>query len=61
MTKSRAQINADSDAKRGMKVKGVKLHIDTIALLEQLSKTNEVPQNKIVTEAIELWAKQHQS
>lgn len=52
MAKSRVQINADSDAKRGYKTKGLKLHVDTIAMLEQLSVKLNKPQNQIVTEAI---------
>lgn len=59
MSKSRVQIQAESDAKRSMKVKGIKLHLDTIALLEQLADASGKPQNQIVTEAIELWADAH--
>ena len=59
MAKSRVKINADSDTKRGYKTKGLKLHVDTIAMLEALSVKLNQPQNQIVTEAISQLFKEH--
>ncbi|MFB6348923.1 hypothetical protein [Moraxella marmotae] len=59
MAKTITQIQADSDKKRGMKTKGIKMHIDTIALLERLAKTHNIPQNQLVAEAISLWQAHH--
>ena len=59
MAKSRVKINADSDTKRGYKTKGLKLLVDTIAMLEALSVKLNQPQNQIVTEAISQLFKEH--
>ncbi|OOR92095.1 hypothetical protein B0181_02115 [Moraxella caviae] len=55
MAKTPTQIQKDSDIKRGFKTKGLKMHIDDIALLESLSKAHNIPQNQLVAEAIRLW------
>lgn len=53
---TRQEINAKSDAKRGIKQKSLKLHIDTISLLEQLSKEMGIGQNQVVTLALTQFA-----
>ncbi|MGX2975841.1 ribbon-helix-helix protein, CopG family, partial [Ursidibacter arcticus] len=52
MAMTRQEINAKSDAKRGIKQKSLKLHIDTISLLEQLSQEMGIGQNQVVTLAL---------
>lgn len=59
MAQSTSEIQKKSDEKRGMKVKGIKLHTDTIALLEQLSEELGAPQSHVVTMAINMLA-EHQ-
>ncbi|MGX3020940.1 ribbon-helix-helix protein, CopG family [Ursidibacter sp. B-7004-1] len=58
MAMTRQEINAKSDAKRGIKQKSLKLHIDTISLLEQLSKEMGIGQNQVVTLALKQFAEQ---
>ncbi|MGX9249668.1 hypothetical protein ACWXWI_01890 [Pantoea ananatis] len=55
--KSTTEIQRKSDEKRGVKVKGIKLHTGTIALLETLSVKTGEPQSAVVTRALELYAK----
>lgn len=55
--KSRNQIQYDSDEKRGVKIKGFKLHLDDIALIEQLSARLGVPQNQLIMDAIRAYEK----
>lgn len=57
MALSRVEINKRSDDKRGVKTKGIKLHFDTIALLKQLSIDLNISESKIVTDAINAYAK----
>ncbi|MBD8260504.1 hypothetical protein [Pantoea agglomerans] len=45
-----------SDEKRGVKVKGIKLHTDTIALLESLAEQTGQPQSAVVTKALAMFA-----
>jgi len=56
--KSTTDIQRKSDEKRGLKVKSLKLHVDTIALLEQLSEQTGVPQSQVVTTALNMFAKE---
>ena len=56
MAQSTTRIQAKSDAKRGLKVKGIKLHLDTIDLLERLSEQTGDPQSTVVTKAIKMYA-----
>ncbi|AWY20100.1 hypothetical protein [Moraxella bovis] len=56
--KSQTQRTADSDAKRGFKTKGLKLHIDDIALIESLSERLNIPQNQLIMDAIRAYEKQ---
>ncbi|KAE9535298.1 hypothetical protein A1D25_04965 [Ursidibacter arcticus] len=58
MAMTRQEINAKSDAKRGIKQKSLKLHIDTISLLEQLSQEMGIGQNQVVTLALKQFAEQ---
>ena len=57
MAQSISDIQKRSDEKRGVKVKGIKLHTDTIALLEQLSDQMGAPQSHVVTTALNMLAK----
>lgn len=57
--KTRRQINEDSMAKRGIVNKAFKLHEDTVALVKSLSEQTGKSQAQVVTEALQLWAKQH--
>ncbi|ADU69586.1 hypothetical protein [Pantoea sp. At-9b] len=56
MTQSTVDRQKKSDEKRGMKVKGIKLHTDTITLLESLSAQTGEPQSAIVTKALAMFA-----
>lgn len=53
MAKSLAQIQKDSDDKRELKVKGFKLKLETIALIEQLAKQHGMAQNELITLAVQ--------
>lgn len=53
MAMSRAEINARSDAKRGVKVKGFKLHESTIAQIEQLAQQLGLSQSQLIKLAVE--------
>ncbi len=61
MAKSRVQINADSDKKRGVKTKGFKLHLDTIALIEQIAKENNISQAELIKQSVELFVQKNKS
>lgn len=54
--KSRNQIQYDSDEKRGVKVKGFKLHLDDIVLIESMAKRLNIPQNQLIVDAIRAYA-----
>lgn len=56
MALSRTEIQQKSDEKRGVKVKGLKMSLDDIALLEQLAEKTGKPQAAIVAEALHLYA-----
>ena len=45
-------------AKRGFKTKGLKLHIDDISLLENLSKRLNIPQNQLIMDAVRAYQRQ---
>lgn len=60
MAMTRQEINAKSEAKRGIKQKSLKLHIETIALLEKLSNEMGIGQNQVVTQALQRLAEQRQ-
>ncbi|WP_410374361.1 ribbon-helix-helix protein, CopG family [Avibacterium paragallinarum] len=54
-----AEIVAKSDAKRGVRAKTYKLPEETIALIEQLSREQDVPQYQIIQQAVELFKQAH--
>lgn len=58
MAMSIAEIQKRSDIKRGVKTKGFKLHLDTIALIEQLSEELNISQAQLITQAVQQLAKQ---
>lgn len=55
MAKSITEIQAKSDQKRGLKVKGFKLHIDDITLIEQASKNLNIPQSQLIIDAVKFY------
>lgn len=59
--KSRTQIQADSDAKRGVKLKAFKLHEDDIAMIEQAAKDLNLAQNRLIVDAVKLYLAQHRT
>lgn len=59
--KSATQIQKDSDDKRGIKLKAFKLHIDDIAMIETTAKTLNMPQNRLVVEAVKAYLANHKS
>lgn len=56
MAQTQAEIQARSDAKRGVKVKSYKLPIATIDLVTALAAASGKPQSAIITEAVQLLA-----
>lgn len=56
MAQSTSDIQKRSDDKRGVKVKGIKLHVDTIALLERLADETGESQAAVVTKALNMLA-----
>lgn len=55
MAKSITEIQAKSDMKRGVKVKGFKLHVDDIALIEQVSIDLNIPQSQLIIDAVKFY------
>ena len=53
MAKTMAEIVAKSDEKRGVKAKTYKLPIETIAKIEQLAKSLDIPQNQLIVKMVE--------
>ncbi|HHF7319660.1 TPA: ribbon-helix-helix protein, CopG family [Haemophilus influenzae] len=53
MAKTMAEIVAKSDEKRGVKAKTYKLPIETIAKIEQLSQSLNIPQNQLIVKMVE--------
>lgn len=56
--KSRNQIQYYSDEKHGVKIKGFKLHLDDIALIEQLAARLGIPKNQLIMDAVQAYIKQ---
>ncbi|MBV7434486.1 hypothetical protein KRX19_05535 [Cardiobacteriaceae bacterium TAE3-ERU3] len=56
MAKTRTEIQQKSDEKRGVKVKGLKMSLDDIALLERLAEQLGKPQATIVADALHFYA-----
>ncbi|MEE6042070.1 ribbon-helix-helix protein, CopG family [Avibacterium paragallinarum] len=59
MAKTMTEIVAKSDAKRGVRAKTYKLPEETIALIEQLSREQNVPQYQIIVQAVALLNNAH--
>ncbi|AKG09367.1 hypothetical protein AAX05_03335 [Moraxella bovoculi] len=59
--KSRTQIQADSDAKRSIKLKAFKLHTDDIDFIVQSAKELGLNQNELLMNAIRDYVKKAQS
>ena len=55
MVLTRAVIQSKSDQKRGVKVKGFKLRVDDIALIEQASKSLDIPQAQLIVDAVKFY------
>lgn len=55
MALTRTEIQKRSDDKKGIKVKGFKLHIDDIALIEKFSTDLGVPQSKLIIDAVRFY------
>ena len=55
MAKSITEIQAKSDQKRGVNVKGFKLHVEDIALIEQASKSLDIPQAQLIVDAVKYY------
>ncbi|MCT8579993.1 ribbon-helix-helix protein, CopG family [Glaesserella parasuis] len=61
MAMTRAEINAKSDKKRGVRVQSYKLHEEVIALLTELSEQSGLSKTQIVTQGIKLFAEQNKA
>lgn len=61
MAMTRAEINAKSDAKRGVKVQSYKLHEEVITLLAELSEQTGLSKTQIITQGIKLFAEQNKA
>lgn len=59
MAMSRNEIQAKSEAKRGIKQKSFKLPLEVIAEIEALSQKLNIPQNQLIIQAIQQF-KQNQ-
>ncbi len=59
MALSRTEIVNRSNTKRGIKQKSFKLPLKVINQIEQLSKQLDIPQNQLIIQAIELFAKEN--
>lgn len=57
--KSRNQIQKESNERLGIKTKGFKLHVDDIALIDELAKKHNIPQNQLIMDAIRAYATAH--
>lgn len=57
MSKSRTEIQKQSDAKRGVKTKAFKLPLDFIAEFEQLARDAELSNNAFLMHLVECYKK----
>lgn len=57
MPKSRVEIQAKSDAKRGVVSKTYKLHQDDVELIKSLAERLNIPQNQLIMEAVRAYEK----
>lgn len=60
MAMSRNEIQAKSEAKRGIKAKSFKLPVAFIAEIEALSERLGIPQNQLIIQAVEEFKQKHQ-
>lgn len=60
MVMSRNEIQAKSEAKRGIKAKSFKLPVAFIAEIEALSERLGIPQNQLIIQAVEEFKQKHQ-
>lgn len=58
MAKTLTQIQADSDARRGIKLKAFKLPIETIEDFERVAKQQGMAHNALLIAALEAYKKQ---
>ncbi|EQA03630.1 hypothetical protein Q7469_02990 [Glaesserella parasuis] len=49
------ELQARSEAKRGVKLKGFKLHQETIELIERLAEQHGISQTQVIVQAVELF------
>ncbi|AWY45429.1 ribbon-helix-helix protein, CopG family [Glaesserella parasuis] len=61
MAMTRAEINAKSDKKRGVRVQSYKLHEEVITLLAELSEQTGLSKTQIITQGIKLFAEQNKA
>ncbi|MDH3001571.1 hypothetical protein A1D23_13370 [Chelonobacter oris] len=59
MAMTRAEINARSDKKRGVRLQSYKLHEEMIALLAELSEQTGLSKTQIVSQGILLYAEKY--
>ncbi|MFT4021996.1 MAG: hypothetical protein QM666_10810 [Acinetobacter sp.] len=59
MAKTQAEIQKESDERRGMKSKSFKLSTDTVDKIADFAAQHNIPQNQLITDAIDLYIKQH--
>ncbi|MFB6350062.1 hypothetical protein ACFBZI_11575 [Moraxella sp. ZJ142] len=59
MAKSRSEIQAKSDAKRGIISKTYKLHQDDVALIKEYAERLGIPQNQLIINAVRAYVKEH--
>lgn len=51
---TRHELQMKSDEKRGVKLKGFKLHTDTIELIERLAEQHGISQTQVIVQAVNL-------
>ncbi|MDY4280867.1 MAG: ribbon-helix-helix protein, CopG family [[Pasteurella] mairii] len=61
MAMTRAEINARSDKKRGVRVQSYKLHEDIITLVAQLSEQTGLSKTQVVTQALLQFAENNRA
>ncbi|MBS9781937.1 MAG: ribbon-helix-helix protein, CopG family [Gammaproteobacteria bacterium] len=59
MAKSRIQIQKESDNRRGVKVKGFKLPLETIAKIQVMSEQQGISGAKLVVKMTEFYEQHH--
>lgn len=59
--KTRAEIQKESNERRGIVNKAFKLHQDTVTLIKELAQVHQIPQNQLITEAVKLWQAKNQA